>query len=169
MAMREKFSDDEWFLLLSTPAMIGAAVASAGRSGPFGTVKEAVASLSTVLGASKAYPDNALLQELVRHPEDREAAKAQAEAYQARAREKLEDKTPEQLTEEMLSDAARVSQLLRERVSAEEAQGYRAWALEVGENVAKAAKEGSVLGIGGEQVSDEERALLGRLEQALGA
>lgn len=167
MAIRNTFSDDEWFLLMSTPAMIGAAMANAGRSGPFGTVKEAVSSLSTVVAAGRDQPDNALIQALTKRGEDRESAKAEAEKYQEMASAKLRDKTPEQLTEEMLEDVRRVSQLLHDKASPEDALGYREWAMNIAETVAASAKEGSFLGFGGEQISPEEQALLARINAAL--
>ncbi len=167
MAIRSTFSDDEWFLLMSTPAMIGAAMANAGKSGPFGTVKEAVASLSTVVSAAKEQPDNALIQALTKRLEDRENAKAQAEKYQEMAMSKMKDKTPEQLTEEMLSDTVRVSQLLQDKATPQQALGYREWAMNIAETVAASAREGSFLGFGGEQISAEEKALLARINEAL--
>jgi len=167
MAIREQFTDDEWFLLLSTPAMVGATVASAGKSGPFGTAKEAVASLTTAATASKDYPNNELIQELTKRIEDREEAKAQVEAYREKAMAKLKGKDPTALRAETLEDARKTSALLSAKATPEQARDYKNWAMKVAENVANAAKEGGFMGFGGEQVSEEERAVISEIDSAL--
>jgi hypothetical protein len=100
--IKDTFTEDEWFLLLSTPSMIGASVAAAGQSG-LGTIKEAVASLEVIAGAGKAYPNNELITELVKRVENRDEARAQGQKYQDMAKAKLQGKKPEQLTQEMLN------------------------------------------------------------------
>lgn len=167
MAIREQFTDDEWFLLLSTPAVVGAAVATAGKSGPFGTAKEAVAGMTTAATASKDYPDNELIQELTKRIVDREEAKAQLEAYREKAMTKLKDKNPEALRAETLEDARKTSALLSSKVTSEQAREYKAWAMKIAENVANAAKEGGFMGFGGEQVSEEERTVIADIDSAL--
>lgn len=57
-AVKNKFSDDEWFLIASVPSMVGAAMAGAGKSGIIGTTKEAMASMKTIVAGSSDYPDN---------------------------------------------------------------------------------------------------------------
>ena len=167
MALREDFTDDEWFMLISTPAMIGASVASAGQSGPFGTAKEVLASLKSVATASQDYPDNSLIQELTKRIEDRDAAREQVTQYRDKTLEKLDGKDQADLQAETLEDARKTSALLASKVSPEEAREYKAWAMTLAENVAKAAKEGSFLGFGGEQVSPEEKEMLAQIDAAL--
>jgi hypothetical protein len=50
----------------------------------------------------------------------------------------------------------------------EEAAQLKQWLYGVGEAVAKAAKEGDFMGIGGKKVSDAEAAVLGEIKAALG-
>jgi hypothetical protein len=166
MALKDTFTEDEWFLLLSTPSMIGASVAAAGQSG-FGTIKEAVASLETIAGAAKAYPSNELITELVKRAENRDEAKAQANKYTEMAKTKLQGKTPDLLTAEMLDDTKKAVALLQQKAPGA-LDDYKQWSLAVAEKVANAAKEGGFLGFGGERVSEGEKALIDNIKGALG-
>ena len=56
------FTEDEQFLLMSVPAMIGSAVSMSEKSGVIGTVKEAMASAKSLVGGIKEYPDNQVLK-----------------------------------------------------------------------------------------------------------
>ncbi len=163
--IKDTFTEDEWFLLLSTPSMIGASVAAAGQSG-LGTIKEAVASLETIAGAAKSYPNNELITELVKRVENRDEAKTQAGKYTDMAKAKLQGKKPEQLTQEMLDDTKRVMALLKEKAP-NALEDYKAWSLAVAEKVANAAKEGGFLGFGGERVSEGEKTLIENIRAAL--
>ncbi len=163
--IKDTFSEDEWFLLLSTPSMIGASVAAAGQSG-LGTIKEAVASLETIAGAAKNYPSNELITELVKRAENKDEARAQAQKYTDMAKAKLQGKKPEQLTEEMLEDTKRAVALLKQKAP-NALEDYKVWSLAVAEKVANAAKEGGFLGFGGERVSESEKVLIDNIKSAL--
>ena len=106
----ERFTEDEWFLLVSLPSMIGAAVSGAAKSGVLGTVKEAMANVKAVMGAKDEYAGNPLIQSLIVQTEDREEAKATLARFNEMAKAKLENrgvKSPEQLIEVMLDDCGR--------------------------------------------------------------
>jgi hypothetical protein len=49
-------------------------------------------------------------------------------------------------------------------VDAEEAAGFKTWVLSIGDQVAKAAREGGFLGFGGTQVSAEEVTMIDRIK-----
>lgn len=49
-----------------------------------------------------------------------------------------------------------------------EAAAFKSWLYSISERVANAAKEGGLLGFGGELVSDDEEAALGQIKAALG-
>ena len=57
--------------------------------------------------------------------------------------------------------------LVDSRASAEDAGAYKAMLLDVADRVARAAKEGGFLGIGGRQVSDSEAEALETIKAAL--
>jgi hypothetical protein len=165
MAIKDTFTEDEWFLLISTPSMIGASVAAAGQSG-FGTMSEMAASLQTIALAGQAYPNNELIAEITKRAENRDDAKAEAMKYRDKAMAKLQGKKPDQLTQEMLEDTKKVVALLQQKSPAA-LEDYKKWSLDVAEKVANAAKEGGFLGFGGERVSANEKALIDNIKSAL--
>jgi hypothetical protein len=67
----------------------------------------------------------------------------------------------------VISDAKDVADILSSKANQNEANEYKEWALSIAENVANAAKEGGFLGFGGERVSEDERAFLGKIKEAL--
>ncbi len=169
-SIKDNFDEQQWFLLSSTPSLIGAAMAGAAPSGIIGTVKEAVASMKGVIAGIKDYPENELVQTLLERAENWDDAKERAGNYRKMALDKMDThgiKTPEQLTARMLEDCREVNALLTANCSNEQAHEYKLWALSVAEKVAHAASEGGFLGFGGEQVSEPERKLLDDIKGAL--
>ena len=58
MSIREQFTDDEWFLLGSAPAMIAAAMSSAS---PGGAIREMVAGMRRTVEGAREHPDSELI------------------------------------------------------------------------------------------------------------
>lgn len=167
MSFQERFTQSEQELLATTPIMIGSAMALAESSG-LGTVKELFASVKAYISALKTYPDNEIIQGVLPNLEDREQAKAVREHAIARLKNKGID-SPEIIRALLLDDSKSVASLLTEKASTEEADQYRAWAMAVAENVARAAHEGGFLGFGETQVSEREKTLFNELADALGS
>lgn len=166
-----QITEDELFLLASTPAMIGTAMAFSEKSGVFGTMKEVWASMKSQASASKDYPNNQLIQTILPKLDSREEIVEKAKQYQELAKARLEEKgikTQEQLRQQLIEDCGEVNVLLGKKVATQEAQEYKAWAMTVAKNVAKAAKEGGFLGFGGEQISEGEKVLAKDIARALG-
>ncbi len=166
-----RFDENELFLLTSVPSMIGSAVAVAGGSGVFGTVKEAVANAKSVMGGVKGYPDNAIIQAILPSLEDRKEALEHAKEYREKvsARMKqLDIDSREKLIDQLTQDCNEVAEILNRKASAQEAKEYKEWAMSVAEKVAMSAKEGGFLGFGGERVSSEEKETVSRIASALG-
>ena len=65
---------------------------------------------------------------------------------------------------EALHDATHI---LQKKGSPEDADTYRTFLVNIAERTAKSAKEGGFLGFGGEWVSEEERAVLSRISEAV--
>lgn len=167
MATQVDFNEQDWFLISSTPSLVGTAVAMAGNSGMIGTLQEMMASVKGMMEANQAYPHNALIQAIVAQPQDREEAKARAERYQQMAMEKMNEaniRSPQALAAQALGDFSNAMGLIASRGNHQEVTEYREWVLSVAKKVSEAAKEGGFLGFGGQQVSSEEVALLGQLE-----
>ena len=171
MSIKDQFTEDEWFLLSSTPAMVGSAMSSAAASGVIGTVKEMTASMKSTVAALKDYPNSELIQALLEKAENWDEAKDKISDYRERAKQKLESgqiKSREQLHEQAMKDCREAAKLVDAKCSPDDAKAYREWTLKVANNVAAAASEGGFLGFGGEKISPEETVMLGRIEEALG-
>ena len=172
MGIKDDFSEDEWFLLSSTPAMIGAAMSAAAPSGVIGTVKEMTAGMRGSVQALKDYPDSELVQALLQKADNWDDAKEKMADYKEKAKARLESaqiKSREELQNAVLADCAAAAKLVDEKCSQTDARIYKEWSVKLANKVAEAAKEGGVLGFGGERVSANEAALIAQIEAALGA
>jgi len=149
MGVKESFTAEEWQTLLKLPFKIGVTLMVVAPSGPIGLTKETMA-------LAQAGNSNALVSAL--------AVELQAQAKAIVKDEESAFKHSDPATykgkavETCKSAAAALS-----KTSAEDAGAYRTWVLAVGQKVAEAAKDGGVL------VSDQEKALLKELGEALGA
>jgi hypothetical protein len=171
MSFDEKYTESEQQLLAATPILIGSAMVFAGSSG-LGTVKELFASAKSYMAGLKDYPNNEIIQGVLPNMEDREEAKVKAKALREETVARLKDKgidSPEKIRALLLDDSREIASLLAKKASTGEAAEYKAWAMSVAENVARAAKEGGFLGFGGEQVSAGEKTLFAELASTLGA
>lgn len=172
MSIKDNFSEDEWFLLSSTPAMIGAAMSAAAPSGVIGTVKEMTASMRGSVQGVADYPDSELIAALLEKADNWEDAKEKISDYREKAKSRLEAaqiKSREQLQQTVLADCAAAARLVDEKCNESDARIYKEWAVKIANKVAEAAKEGGILGFGGERISESESVLIQQIEQALGA
>ncbi|MEE9411617.1 MAG: hypothetical protein V3V22_01055 [Methylococcales bacterium] len=170
MSISERFTEDEIFLLSTTPSMIGSSMAFAEGSG-LGTVKEIFSSAKSVMSGIKQYPDNQLIQGILPNLEDRQEAMAQAKAFREKGVARMKElgvNSHEKMRELLIKDCQEVSRILTEKSTDSETVEYKEWAMQVAENVAKAAKEGGFLGIGGTQISQAEVELFNQIAGALG-
>ena len=172
MTIKDEFSEDEWFLLSVTPAMIGAAMSTAAPSGIIGTVKEMTASMRASVQGVKDYPDSELITALLQKAENWDEAKDKAADYREKAKARLADgqiKSREDLQAQVLSDCAAVAKLVNDKCTISDAAIYKEWSVKIANTVANAAKEGSTLGFGGVRVSEKESEMIVKIEAALGA
>jgi len=171
MSIKDEFTDEEWFLLSSTPAMVGAAMSSAAPSGVVGTIKEMTASMRASVQGLSDYPDSELISALLERAENWDEAKEKMEDYREKAKARLETadiKSKHDLHAHVLADCEKAAQLVDAKCTATEAQMFREWTIKVANKVAEAAKEGGILGFGGERISPEESDMLRKVESALG-
>jgi len=172
MGVKEEFSEDEWFLLSSTPAMIGAAMSGAAPSGVIGTIKEMTASMRASVQGLSDYPDSELISALLEKAANWEEAKDKMNDYREKAKTRLDAaaiKSREELQSHVLAECAAAAKLVDAKCSSIEASNYKEWAVKIANKVATAAKEGGILGFGGERLSAEESELIAKIEAALGA
>jgi hypothetical protein len=167
------YTDDEAALLAYVPQMIGSAVATAGRSGLFGTGKELFASTTSLLEGVKTFPNNQLIRQIVPDPAaDRAKAVEQMRKVRDWAMARLKEKgvdSSEKLRAQTVEDTKAAAQILAAKASPQEAAEYKEWAMAIAEKVANAATEGGFLGFGGERVSAAEKQIIDELKAALGA
>lgn len=160
MSNKDDFSAEEWKLLLDVPPAVGTAVMHAGKSG-LGTAKESLAMVNSIMRA-----DTQFSGELVRSLTEARCKNGERSEIETLG-SPYAGQAPEDILRDTLKRCRQVVALLAKKVSEEEANEYVDWTLEVGENVAAAAKEGGFLGIGGERVSAEEKKAMSAIEKAL--
>jgi len=160
MSTKTDFTDEEWTLLLKTPALAGIAVVTVSPSGPIGVFKELSSMGKWILGAGENAPAGSLVAALV------EDIRAIAERkVPAPPDEKI---PPDQLKGRVLANLKLAVSVLSAKATPTEAESYKQWIVDVAANIARAAKEGTVFGFGGTLVSDAERGILREIAEALG-
>jgi hypothetical protein len=160
MTTKANFSPEEWNLMRRAPMMAGLVLVTASPSGPFGLLQETFA-MGKVLAEAKAKGSNELISALV-------ADLATAEGRQASRPTDLAGQSPEQLKTTALEQMRKVGALLDQKATPEESQAVKRWLHDTGKRVAEAATEGGFLGIGGTQVSEQEKTALTELGRSLG-
>lgn len=163
MARKEDFSQEEWELLRTTPYLTALAVAVAGGSGIFGSLKEAIAPAGAIIEAAQG--DNGLLRDVCKQDE----MKAAQQSLRGMVKGEDIDTLRRQAREAAIEKVQAALALLRSRGADEDADAYGGFVREIADRVAKAAKEGGFLGFGGERVSENEKALLADLAGVTGS
>ena len=171
MSFESRFNEEEIFLLSSTPIQIGTVMAFAEGSG-LGTVKEMLANSTTYIKGLKEYPNNEIITGVLPNVADGyKDSMSKAKEIRQQAMERLKQSnisSSEEMRALLIKDSKKVAAILAEKASPDEAQEYKEWSMSIAENVAKAAKEGGFLGIGGTRVSDGEIEAFAQIADALG-
>ena len=162
MSQKSDFSAQEWELLRETPHLVAIAVAVAGASGLFGSVKEAIASAKTIVEVSQG--SNSLLREICNREEMKAAQGSLRDQFKATEFATLRDN----MRATAISNVKSAMDLLRDKAGDEDRKAYQDFVTKIANGVAEAAKEGGFLGFGGERVSANEQALLKDLSTAIG-
>ncbi len=171
MQKPEQFSDADWEVVNSLPLLIGSAAASAGRSGLFGTLKEAMASVSGLMEGLEQFPNNSLVKALVPSKEDAKAGKELLKSQQETAMAKIKSqgiKKSDELLGMVMGETEKVMGILGSSASDQETKEFKEWIYSIATKVAEASKEGGFLGFGGERVSEGEKQFLADLKTKLG-
>jgi len=161
VAMKADFTNDEWEALRDAPHLVAFAVATAGGSGPFGTIKEAFAPVGAIIQAAKG--DNNLLRTIC-GPEELKAAQVSL-----RGSLKITDAHAlrDDLQKRAAEKAREATAMLQEKGSPGDLDAYCALLINIADRTARAAKEGAFLGFGGQWVSDSERGVISRISKAM--
>jgi hypothetical protein len=149
MTDKAEFNAEEWSKLVEAPALVALRVIAADRGG---TLRESL-SLGRAYAEARQSGDSGLLEEIV-------SSAPQVDPSGL--------KDPGALEQRVQGSLREVLQLLEQKATPEEVEAYRQFVLKVGETVARAHKEGGLLGIGGKEVSESEQAVLDELASTLG-
>jgi hypothetical protein len=162
MATKADFTAQEWEVLRDVPHLVMLSVATAGSSGPIGSIKEAFVPLGAIIEAAKGD------DELLRGVCDREELKAAQQSIRNSITAGGDAKAlRDQLQIAAAEKAAAANSLLKQKGSPQDLNAFRKLLMDIADRTANAAKEGSFLGFGGERVSEGERAVIKRISQAL--
>jgi hypothetical protein len=146
MTTKSEFNAEEWERVTRAPALAAVMVILADRGG---TIRETIAH-GTAYTEARRDGSAELLDAIV-------SSAPQLDPKSVGA--------PEQLPERIREGVG----IVEEKATPEEADEYRRFILQVADVVAHAHKEGGVLGIGGKDVSERERAVLDQLMGMLAA
>jgi len=171
MSLESRFTEEEIFLLSSTPIQIGTVMAFAEGSG-LGTVKEMLANSKAYIQGLKEYPNNEIITGVLPNVADgMKDSMTKAKEVRQEAMERLKQNnitTSDALRAHLLENSKQVAAILAEKATPEEASEYKEWSMNIAKNVAEAAKEGGFLGFGGTRVSDGEIEAFAQIADALG-
>ncbi len=154
------FTDAEWGLLVGLPQSVLTAASAATPDSTRKTRNEIAAGLDVVSDArASASPLVAAVAGAIvarfGDPELGEEAPV------------IEPRDPIAYTQDVLGRAAEVNGLLVAKAAQADAETYKHWLVEIAESVVGASSTGGVLGLGGETVTESERAFRDDLAKAL--
>ena len=154
------FSDAEWGLLVGLPQAVLTAASVATHDSARKTRAENAAGLEKI---SDARASASPLVVAVANA----ALDAAGDPELGEDPPVIEPGDPVGYARDVLDRAAQASALLAGSVSPPDAETYKHWLVEIADTVVGAASTGGVLGIGGEQVTDNERAFRDGLAKAM--
>jgi hypothetical protein len=164
MADKSSFTQEEWALLLQSPMIAGMAITAADPSGLWGLLKESFASGSALTQAITGSNTNALVKAVVTDFSESESRTAARDGLTA----KFTGSQPADVKTKSIDSLRQVAALLDAKAPSD-AGSFKAWLRQISQSTAEAAKEGGgLLGFGGVQVSDAEKATLTEISSALG-
>lgn len=159
MTTKSDFTEDEWSRLVRAPFVAGMAISLADPGGPVEATKETMATLDTALNPPSR---EQLLAEV--------ALEVQAMSQQKQS--PLGGYRPSadgtHWGQQVLAELRAARALVDAKASPEEAAAFGRWLVAAAQAAADAVKEGGFLGIGAQQVSEREEAMLDQVRAAVG-
>ena len=163
MANKQSFTPEEWSKIMESVALSGMAVTAADPSGLIGLLQESFASANALIKAKSDAGAGELIKAVVAEFETSEGRSAVRDALKKR----FADAKPAEVSQRSIAALREVSALLDSKAP-NDAAAFKQLLNTIGSNVADAAKEGSVLGFGGQKISDAEKATLSDIAKVLG-
>ena len=155
MAFEEQFGEEDWQTVVRGPFQAALAIVAADPGGILAAAKEGGALASIMRAGDGA---GGLVDELV----------ADIRSDRPSRKEIGIKRQPKDQALASAIDAMKSAVAVVEAKAPAEAAGYKTWLYGISERLANAAKEGGLLGFGGELVSDDEQAALDQIRAALG-
>jgi hypothetical protein len=161
MLTRDKLTIVQWQAVRNTPHHVIIAVSAAGGSA-FDEMLERAAGLKGIVDAS--HSSHPLVSEIGGGTHIMQAQDDVRKWYYT-----LDEghRTPDRLQEKALETAKHALEALGTHGSADDLMHYGEFVLSLATRVARAAREGDIMGIGGELVSEKERRFIERLDQLI--
>jgi hypothetical protein len=158
MLTREKLNDAEWAVMRDTPHLVIIGISSTGGS-PMDELLEHTAGMKSIVDAMNS--THPLIREIAVGQNIMQAQKSAQSWYRSLDQA---SRTPVALQEKALDSMKGAIGILRAKGGAEDLLQYSDFVQSLAMRVARAAKEGDVLGVGGQLVSAGERKFLERLD-----
>jgi len=143
---KSAFNAEEWAVVVNAPALAALTISAADRGG---SVRESVA-MSKAYAQARGQDNSVLLHEIVTSAPSLDPASR--------------PKSPDELRETGLSTLRRAVEILNRLADDADVVAYKRFVYGVADAVARAHKEGGFLGVGGSEVSANERAALDAIE-----
>lgn len=161
-----------WQLARQAPLWAGLVITMAHPSGPVGLTQEMEALPRALSAASLRYPHNRLVAAVVADVagQYQSLLHALAEDLQAESTQHPAERSQSQqaaLVEHALQRLAQTAQALDAFLERTEVDEFKTLLLDLARQVAEAAHDGGVLGLGGRQVSPREQEALRRMAESL--
>jgi hypothetical protein len=158
MSGKADYTDDEWIRLRRAPFVAGMAISLADPGGPIELSHETIATLK------EASTPPSREQLLIEVSQDIMSMVNQKQNPLAG----FKPDSSELAGTLVLDELSAVNDILRAKATAEEAEAFRRWLLDVARGAADSAKEGGFMGFGAVRVSEGEQAMLEKLRSTLG-
>jgi hypothetical protein len=162
MTDKSTYTPDEWKTLLESVTMAGIAVSAAEPSGLWGLLKESFAGGSALATASTDPNANPLVKAVVA---DFQTSEGRSKARDG-LNEKLKGIKPAEVKTTCIETLRQAAALVDAKAPGD-AAAFKGWLRQISQHVAEASSEGGFFGIGGEQVSQAEKATLSEISSAL--
>lgn len=164
MTTKSAFTTDEWNLLRSVPAILAAGVSTSEPSGLFGTLKEAAGGMKGMIESLKGAGGVELAQEMLADKSIPGMPDPKSLLGEGNREQQVAN-----LRRASFDEVRKAVDLLAAKGTPEEVETYKGMLVSVATTAANAAKEGGVLGFGGERVSGAEQGFLDELKAVLQA
>jgi len=156
MSTQADYSSEEWLEVVMAPVLAGMLVITSDPA-VFGSVKES----ATIAATINKYGQTSET-ELIR-----EIGRAMSSKDKPKMPELPTKEGPDAVMKDLVKKCHTAAQIVESK-SPDEAEAFSAYLIDIAKKTADASKEGGFLGIGATRVSDQEKAALRQLADALG-